>query len=52
MKQLIVMIATILLGIAIAVLVMGLQDSARTLTTGATSKITNTFSSYMPAPGN
>lgn len=49
MKQLIVMIATILLGIAIAVLVMGFQDSARTLTTGANNKITNTFSSYIPS---
>ena len=49
MKKLIVMIATILLGIAIAVLVMGFQDSARSLTTGATNKITNTVSCYIPS---
>ena len=48
MKQLIVMIATILLGIAIAVIVLGFTDTAATLSSGAGSKITETFSGYMP----
>ena len=38
MKQLIVMIATILLGIAIAVVVLGFSGTAETLASGVSSK--------------
>ncbi len=46
MKQLIVMIATILLGIAIAVVVLGFSGTAESLSSGVTSKITSTFGGY------
>ncbi len=46
MKQLIVMIATILLGIAIAVVVLGFSGTAETLASGVSTKITNTFNGY------
>ena len=46
MKQLIVMIATILLGIAIAVVVLGFSGTADSLSSGVTSKITGTFNGY------
>lgn len=39
MKQLIVMIATILLGIAIAVVVLGFSGTAETLSSGVIVKI-------------
>ena len=46
MKQLIVMIATILLGIAIAVVVLGFSDTASTLSSGVSTKINSTFNGY------
>ena len=51
MKQLIVMIATILLGIAIAVVVLGFSDTATQLSSGVGSKITSTFSGQLPSGG-
>ncbi len=46
MKQLIVMIATVLLGIAIAVVVLGFSGTAESLSSGVTDKITSTFNGY------
>lgn len=40
MKQIIVMVSMIILGIAIAGFVLGFEDSAKDLTDNATSKIT------------
>lgn len=51
MKQLIVMIATILLGIAIAVVVLGFSDTAQTLSSGVGSKVETTFNGYLPSSG-
>ena len=44
--QTIVMIATILLGIAIAVVVLGFSGTAETLSSGVNTKITSTFNGY------
>ena len=46
MKQLIVMIATILLGIAIAVVVLGFSGTAEDLSSGVNTKIMGTFDGY------
>ena len=46
MKQLIVMIATVLLGIAIAVVVLGFSGTAEDLSSGVNTKILSTFNGY------
>ena len=44
MKDFIVLIATIILGVALAVLVMGLRSTAKTINDKAVKEITDTFS--------
>lgn len=44
MKQLIVLIATIVLGVAIASLVLGFRTTATTLSSNANNSISNVFS--------
>lgn len=48
MKQLIVMIATIILGIAVAVIIMGFRTTATSLSEGVNDKVTGTFVTELP----
>ncbi len=48
MKQLIVLIATMLLGIAVALVVLSFTNTASTLSEGVESKVQSTFSDYIP----
>ena len=52
MKQLIVLISMILLGIAVAVVVLNFTETASTLSEGVESKVQSTFSEYNIPAGN
>lgn len=52
MKQLIVLISMILLGIAVAVVVLSFTETASTLSKGVESEVLSTFSEYNIPAGN
>ena len=52
MKQVIVLVAMIILGVGIAGMVMGFETTATTITNGASTTITSTFDGEFDNGGN